>query len=324
MHVHAKRFKTDSPSSNSMTSRRPIDLKRSASSPSGRPLEQLVKWLLFGAALVSVLTTFGIVFTLVKEMSGFFSEVRITEFLFGTEWFPLMEPQRFGILPLVSGSLMVAIGACLVAVPVGLAAALFLSEYCSRHIRVVLKSFLEILAGIPTVVYGYLAVTFITPLLRRYIESVEVFNALSAAIVVGVMIIPTISSVTQDAFEAVPRYLREAAYGLGARRHQVALGVVFPAAFSGFVAAVILAFSRAIGETMAVTLAAGATPNLSFNFYESIQTMTAYIVQVSKGDTPAGTVEYQTIFAVGLVLFVMTLSTNLVALFFVRRIQEKY
>lgn len=301
-----------------------FSFKKSFKSPSGSPIERLTGSFLFFCAASSVITTLGIVVILVEEMWGFFDHVSLYEFLTGTEWYPLLEPQRFGILPLVSGTLMIAVGSCAVAVPIGLTAALFLSEYCKRFVRVLFKSILEILAGIPTVVYGYLAITFITPALREVIASVEVFNALSAIIVVGVMIIPTITSVSQDAFEAVPRALREAAYGLGGRKYQVALKVVFPAAFSGFVASVILAFSRAIGETMAVTLAAGATPNITFDLFESVQTMTAYIVQVSKGDTPAGTIEYQTIFAVGLVLFIMTLVTNIVAQIFVSRVREKY
>ena len=219
---------------------------------------------------------------------------------------------------------MVALGACVVAIPIGLSIAIFLSQYLQPKARIFFKSFLEILAGVPTVVYGYLAITLITPKLRTIFPSLEVFNALSACIVVGVMIIPTIASITQDALESVPRHLKEAAYGLGGRKYQVALTIILPAALSGFVASVILGLSRAIGETMAVTLAAGATPNLTFNFFESIQTMTSYIVQVSKGDTPSGTIEYQTIFVVGLVLFFMTLATNLVAKHFVKKLENRY
>lgn len=299
-------------------------LNLSRHSPSGRWSEKSVQYVLFICALISVLTTFAIIVTLVSEIGSFFSVVPLTDFLFGKEWYPLLEPKRFGILPLVSGTLMIGIGSCAIAVPIGLAIAIFLSEYTKPRVKIILKSLLEILAGIPTVVYGFLALSFVTPTLRQYFPSLEVFNALSASIVVGIMIIPTVASVTQDAFESVPRELRDAGLGLGARRYQVALGVIFPAAFSGFVAAVILGFSRAIGETMAVTLAAGATPNLSFNFFESIQTMTAYIVQVSLGDTPAGSIEYETIFVVGLMLFLMTLATNLISQIFVRRIQEKY
>lgn len=301
-----------------------IDLKKSRNSPSGGFIEVVVSKLLFLSAVLSVVTSFGIIIVLTKEMSGFFSEVSVVEFLTGRQWYPLLEPQRFGVLPLLSGSFMVAVGACALAIPLGIFIALYLSEYAGEKFKILSKSFLEILTAIPTVVYGYLALTLITPFLRSIVSNVEMFNALSAAIVVGVMVIPTIASLSQDAFQAVPQALRDAAYGLGTRKHQISVGVVFPAGISGVVASILLAFSRAIGETMAVTLAAGATPNFSLNFYQSIQTMTAYIVQVSKGDTPAGTIEYKTIFAVGLLLFLITLASNLAASLFVRRFQEKY
>jgi len=300
-----------------------VSLARSWNSPSGNFIEQSIQFFLFLCALSSVLTTFGIVFILLKEMLGFFSVVSIWEFVTGTEWFPLLSPARFGIMPLVSGTLMIALGSCLIAIPVGLLIAIFLSEYCPRVFRVVLKSTLELLAGVPTVVYGYLALTFITPQLVKIFPQIEVFNALSACIVVGIMIIPTVASVTEDALHSVPAYLRDAGYGLGMRRYQIVSSIVFPAALSGFVASIILGLSRAIGETMAVTLAAGASPKLTFNFLESIQTMTAFIVQVSQGDTPAGTIEYQSIFVVGFCLFIMTLGTNLVAQFIVRRIHHR-
>lgn len=293
-------------------------------SPSRALAEMVTYALLFLAASISILTTLGIVTVLSVEMIYFFQKISIFEFLFGTQWTPLIEPRRFGILPLMSGTLMIGIGASLIAVPIGVMAALFLSEYVHGVLRSLLKSTLEILAGIPSVVYGFLAVTFITPHLQAVIPELQVFNALSAAIVVGVMIIPTIASISEDAFQAVPKELRLAAYGLGARKHQVATKIVFPAALSGVVASVILGFSRAIGETMAVTLAAGATPKLTLNPLESIQTMTAYIVQVSLGDTPAGTVEYHSIFAVGLVLFLLTVAANIVARFVVKHFQETY
>ncbi|PIR22570.1 MAG: phosphate ABC transporter permease subunit PstC [Deltaproteobacteria bacterium CG11_big_fil_rev_8_21_14_0_20_45_16] len=300
-----------------------VSLARSWNSPSGNFVEQSLQYFLFACALSSVLTTFGIVFILLKEMSGFFSVVSVWEFFTGTQWFPLLSPARFGVLPLVSGTLMIALGSCLIAVPIGLLIAIFLSEYCPRGFRVILKSALELLAGIPTVVYGYLALTFVTPQLAKIFPQIEVFNALSACIVVGIMIIPTIASVTEDAIHSVPGYLRDAGYGLGMRRYQIVSSIVFPAAISGFVASIILGLSRAIGETMAVTLAAGASPKLTFNFFESIQTMTAFIVQVSQGDTPAGTIEYQSIFVVGFCLFIMTLGTNLIAQFVVRRIHHR-
>lgn len=301
-----------------------IHLKKSWRSPSRSPAElfsHLVVWL---CASISVVTTIGIIAVLCKEVFAFFSHVSLWEFFTGTEWAPLIEPRKFGIWPLISGTLLIGLGASIFAVPIGAITALFLSEYVKGTPRIILKSVLEVLAGIPTVVYGFFAVFFITPQLQKFIPDLDTFNALSAAIVVAMMIIPTISSISQDAFEAVPKYLREAAYGLGARKYQVATTVVFPAALSGFVASVILGFSRAIGETMAVTLAAGATPRLTLNPLQSIQTMTAFIVQVSLGDTPAGTIEYQSIFAVGLVLFLMTLGANLVAQWIVKRFQEKY
>lgn len=284
----------------------------------------IIRYSLLACALVSVLTTLGILFVLIEESLGFFLSVSLAEFLGTTEWYPLLEPRRYGIWPLITGTLMIAVGACVIAVPVGVSAALFLSEYANPKLRVFLKSCLEVLAGVPTVVYGFLALSFITPSLQNIFPSLEVFNALSASIVVGVMVIPTIASISQDAFESVPSSLREAGYGLGARRFQTAFFVVLPAAFSGVVASIILAFSRAIGETMAVTLAAGSTPKFGLNYFESVQTMTAYIVQVSKGDTPAGTIEYKTIFAVGLVLFLMTLFTNFIASRLVRRVAENY
>jgi len=281
-------------------------------------------WLL-GCALVSILTTGGIIWILTTESLVFFKHVSPIAFLTGTRWAPLLEPRSFGVLPLIGGTFLVAAGALVVAVPVGLAAAIYLSEYAPRSVRQIAKPVLEVLAGIPTVVYGYFALTFITPhVLKPLFPDAEVFNAASAAIVVGVMIIPTICSLCDDAFRAVPRSLREAAYALSATRLEVSTRVVLPAALSGVMAAVLLALARAIGETMAVTLAAGMTPNLTLNPFRSIQTMTAYIVQVSLGDTPAGTIEYQTIFAVGMTLFLITLSINLIAQRVLARFRETY
>jgi phosphate transport system permease protein len=261
---------------------------------------------------------------LLWESVGFFREVSAWEFFTGTKWTPLFKPQNFGVLPLVAGSLMVAVGASLIALPVGLASAIYLAEYAPSRARKILKPILEILAGIPTVVYGYFALTFVTPLIREIFPGTGVFNAASAAVVVGVMIIPMVASLSEDALYAVPRSLREASYGLGATKFETVTRVVVPAALSGIVASFILAISRAIGETMAVTLAAGATPKLTFNPLESIQTMTAYIVQVSLGDTPFGTIEYRTIFAVGLLLFIITLSMNIASRFILRRFREVY
>ncbi len=287
---------------------------------------------LFVCALLSVVTTAGIIWVLSIESFRFFRHVSPVAFLTGLRWAPLLEPRSYGVLPLLGGTTLVAVGGLLFAVPVGIAAAIYMSEYARPGFRGVVKPMLEVLAGVPTVVYGYFALTFVTPsILRplfgadaRGVERVDVFNALSGAFVVGVMIIPTISSLCDDAFRAVPRTLREAAYALSATRLEVSTRIVLPAGLSGVVAAVLLALARAIGETMAVALAAGATPNLTLNPLESIQTMTAYIVQVSLGETPAGTIEYRTIFAVGMTLFVITLSVNLIAQRFLARFREAY
>lgn len=289
-----------------------------------RLVESAIGAVLFLCGLVSVLTTVGIVVVLVSESIGFFRQVPIVEFLTGTRWAPLFRDQAFGILPLLNGTLLIAVGASLVALPVGLLSAIYLSEYATTRVRKIVKPVLEVLAGIPTVVYGYFALAFVTPILRLIFPETGVFNAASAAIVVGIMIIPMVSSLSEDALSAVPRALREAAYGLGATKLEVSTRVVVPAALSGIVASFILAISRAIGETMAVTLAAGATPRMTLSFLESIQTMTAYIVQVSLGETPHGTLEYRTIFAVGLVLFLVTLAMNLISQRVTRRFREVY
>lgn len=285
---------------------------------------QVVKYIFFTCAVLSIATTLGILFSLASQAWGFFQEIGVIEFLTGTEWRPILKPRAYGVLPLVSGTLLVAMVGALVAVPVGLGTAIFLAEYAPDKARRVLKPFLEILAGIPTVVYGYFALTFVTPLLQSFIGGLPIWNALSAGLVMGLMIIPIVSSLSEDAMVAVPRSLREAAYALGATRIEVALKVVVPAALSGIVAAFILAVSRAIGETMLVTIAAGARPQLTFNPLEQIQTMTGYLVQVSQGEAAHGSVEYNTLFAVGLLLFFMTLAMNLAGHFVVRRWQERY
>jgi phosphate transport system permease protein len=261
---------------------------------------------------------------LVWESIGFFAEVSTWEFLTGTKWTPLFRPQNFGVLPLVAGSILVAVGASLIALPVGLSAAIYLAEYAPARARKILKPVLEILAGIPTVVYGYFALTFVTPIIRKVFPDTGVFNAASAAVVVGIMIIPMVASLSEDALRSVPRALREASLGLGATKYETVTRVIVPAALSGIIASFILAISRAIGETMAVTLAAGATPKLTLNPLESIQTMTAYVVQVSLGDTPFGSIEYQTIFAVGLLLFCITLTLNILSRFVLRHFREAY
>ena len=286
--------------------------------------ERAIQRLLLACGLISIFTTIGIVIMLAVQAAGFFSEVSILEFFTETRWTPLFQPQHFGVLPLVGGTFLTAGIAILVALPIGLASAIYLSEYAREEVRRVLKPLLEILAGVPTVVYGYFALTFITPLLQNIFPNMIVFNALSAGLVMGIMIIPMVSSLSEDAMVAVPRSLRNAAYGLAATRFEVATRVVMPAAVSGIVAACILALSRAVGETMIVAIAAGSTPKLTLNPLESIQTMTAYIVQISLGETPHGTVEYYTIFAVGLLLFIMTLLMNLFGQWFVRRYREKY
>jgi phosphate transport system permease protein len=286
--------------------------------------ERLVGAIVTAAGGVSILTTIGIVAVLVWESIGFFRRVSPVEFLTGTEWTPLFQPQHFGVLPLLAGSVLVAVIAALIAMPLGLGSAIYLSEYAPRRLRVVLKPTLEVLAGIPTVVYGYFALTFITPLLRHFIPGLGVFNALAAGIVVGIMVLPMIASLSEDAMHAVPRDLKQGGYALGGTKFEVATRVVTPAALSGIVASFILAISRAIGETMAVVLAAGMTPNLTFDPRQSIQTMTAYIVQVSLGDTPFGSIEYQSIFAVGLLLFMVTLAMNVFGRWFLRRYREVY
>jgi phosphate transport system permease protein len=287
-------------------------------------MDKAMPVVLFLCAATSILTMIGIIYTLISESWNFFQKVPIREFLGSIRWNPLMEPKSFGIWPLLGGTLMITVIACLVAIPIGLLSAIYLSEYAPRKVRKVLKPILEVLAGVPTIVYGYFALTFMTPLLKNVIPDLPVFNALSAGIVVGIMIIPMVSSLSEDAMTAVPRALRDGAFALGATRFEAALKIVLPAAFSGVVAASVLAFSRAIGETMIVTIAAGATPKLTANPLESIQTMTAYIVQVSLGDTPHGSVEYGSIFAVGLTLFVITLILNVAAQRIARRFREEY
>ena len=286
--------------------------------------EWLLEKLFFFCAFLSVVTTISVIAILVYETSQFLQVVSITEFLFGTEWTPLLEPKHYGILPLVTGTMLIVFGAALVSLPVGVASAVYLSEYASERTRNIVKPILEILAGIPTVVYGFFALTFITPTLKLVLPETQVFNAASAAIVVGIMVLPMIASLCDDALRSVPESLRHGAYSLGATSFEVSARVVIPAALSGIFASFVLAISRAIGETMAVTLAAGATPNLTLNPLESIQTMTAYIVQVSLGDTPSGSLTYQTLFAVASVLFVSTFFLNILGTWVMRRYQEVY
>jgi len=287
-------------------------------------MNRLMPVLLMLCASVSIITTVGIVYTLVSETVLFFREVPIVEFLTGTRWSPLFEPRAFGILPLLAGTLLITIIACVVAMPIGLASAVYLSEYAPRRVRNVVKPILEVLAGVPTIVYGYFALSFMTPIVRAIFPETGIFNALSAGIVVGIMIIPMVTSLSEDAMNAVPKSLRDGAYALGATKFESALKIVLPAALSGIVASFVLAFSRAVGETMIVTVAAGATPNLTFNPLESIQTMTAYIVQVSLGDTQRGSIEYGSIFAVGMALFIITFLLNSIAQYVARKFREEY
>ena len=286
--------------------------------------ERAIGALLALFSAVSILTTVGIVFVLVSESLVFFRGVSPIEFLTGTEWTPLFSEKHFGVLPLLEGSLLVTAGAAIVALPLGLAAALYLSEYAHPRLRSILKPILEILAGVPTVVYGYFALNFVTPLLRNVFPEMAIFNALSPAIVMGIMIMPLVSSLSEDALTAVPRSLREGAYALGATKFEVAMKSVVPAALSGIAASFILAISRAIGETMIVTIAAGSQPNLTANPLEGVQTMTAYIAQTSKGEAAHGTLEYQTIFAVGLALFAITLLMNVISNAVLRKYREVY
>ncbi|HEY9736965.1 MAG TPA: phosphate ABC transporter permease subunit PstC [Trichocoleus sp.] len=275
-------------------------------------------------AAVSILTTLGIVATLIFETFEFFQEVPFWNFLTDTRWTPLFTSKQFGIFVLISATVLTSLIAISVALPLGLLAAICLSEYAKPNVRRILKPVLEILAGIPSVVFGYFALLTITPFLQSFIPGLQGFNALSAGLVLGISITPLVASLSEDAIYSVPRSLRDGAYALGATRRETITSVVLPAALSGIVASVILAVSRAIGETMIVTLAAGQNPTLGLNPFVPVMTMTAFIVQVSLGDTPVGSLAFKTIFAVGMTLFLMTLVLNLFSFWFVRRFREKY
>jgi phosphate transport system permease protein len=286
--------------------------------------EQLVHVILFLAAAVSVLTTVGIVVSLILPAIDFFREISPWEFLTGTTWTPLFLEGEFGVLPLVVGTIMISLLSALVAFPLGLGVAIYLSEYANQRAASFLKPILEILAAIPTVVLGYFALTFVTPLLRDIGVQVEIFNALAASLVLGVMLIPTIASLSEDAMAAVPRDLREGGYALGADKLQVSTRVVVPAAISGIIAAYVLGFSRAVGETMIVLIAAGQLAHITADPRQPIETITAFIGATGNGDVPTGSIEYKTIFAVGLTLFVMTLVMNLISIRLVRKYREIY
>lgn len=291
---------------------------------SRRTLEWIIERLLFLCAAVSVITTVALVAVLAAETGSFPREVPLTDFLFGTEWTPLFANPRFGVLPLVAGTMLVATIAMMVAAPLGLLVAIYLSEYAPDRTRRLVKPALEILAAVPTVVYGYVALSLVTPLLQIVIPGLAGFNALSPGIVMGLMILPLVTSVSEDAMRAVPMGLREGAYALGASRRQTALQVVVPAAFSGIMSAFVLAISRAIGETMIVAIAAGQQPRLTANPLVPVETITAYVVQVTLGDAPRGTLEYQTVFAVGLLLFIGTFCLNAASMWLRDRVREKY
>ena len=288
--------------------------------------EAVIRGLLFLAALISIVTTVGIVVALLEETVSFFGEVGVGEFITGTEWSPLFSDPKFGVLPLIGGTLLITGIALIVAIPLGLGAAIYLSEYARPRVRKTVKPFLEVLAGIPTIVFGYFALTYFTPTILRDLLSldVQVFNALSAGIVMGFMVVPTIASISEDAMSAVPASLREGAYGLGASKYQVVQRVVVPAALSGIVAAIVLGISRAIGETMIVLVAAGQVPNLGIDPRESYETMTTFIAATAKGDVPTGSLGYKTIFAVGTTLFLLTLVMNAISIRFVRKYRQVY
>ncbi len=286
--------------------------------------ERAIEFVLFLAASSSVATTIAILYILVTESLAFFEKVPLSKFLTDTEWSPLFEDGHYGIMPLVTATLVTTGVALVVALPLGTIAAIYLSEFAPSRLREIIKPFLELLAGIPTVVYGYFALLFVTPLLQQVFPDLAGFNMLSPGIVIGIMIIPFISSISEDAMRAVPVYLREGFYAMGATRLQTALKIVFPAAISGIISAYILGISRAVGETMIVAIAAGLQPNLTWNPMEPAATITAYIVQVSMGDLPHGTLEYQTIFAAGLTLTLITLSFNIIGYFLSKRYREIY
>ncbi len=295
-----------------------------ALSKRNKNIEKGIEGLLFGSASVSILTTVGIISVLLFETLDFFEEVSIVDFLFDPQWTPLFADKHFGIMSLVSGTFLIAVIAMMVAIPLGLMSAIYLNEYAGERFRNIIKPILEILAGIPTVVYGYFALLFVTPLLKMFFPSLGGFNALGPGIVMGIMILPMVSSLSEDAMRAVPIALKEGAYALGATKFQVATMVVVPAALSGIMSSFILGISRAIGETMIVSIAAGQMPRLTLDPTVPISTITAYIVQVSMGDTPVGSIEYKTIFAAGMTLFIFTLVLNIISFWLKERFREEY
>lgn len=286
--------------------------------------EKVIEAILAFSGLVTILTTIGIIWVLVSESWGFFSTVPLSDFLFDTEWTPLFTQKRYGILPLLTGTFLTTVIAILTAVPLGMVIAVYLSEYATPAFRKAIKPTLELLAAVPTVVYGFFALTVVTPFLQTFIPGLGTFNALSAGIVMGIMIVPVISSLSEDALYAVPKSLREASYGMGATRFQTAFRVVVPAASSGIMVSIILGIARAVGETMVVAIAAGQQPNLTLDAREAVETITAYIVQVSLGDVEHGSLEYKTIFAAGITLFIFTFLLNNISFWLKKKYQNQY
>jgi|TARA_B110000240_G_scaffold193216_1_gene238700 phosphate transport system permease protein len=286
--------------------------------------EKIIEFILKTTALITVLTTIGIIWVLLNESIIFFKEVSIIDFLTDTQWTPLFANKHFGILPLISGTLLTTIIAISVSLPIGLTIAIYLSEYAPKKLKKIIKPLLEILAAVPTVVYGFFALMVVTPFLQKLIPEMAGFNSLSAGIVMGIMIIPFISSLSEDALSAVPKYLREASYAMGATRLQTSFKVMVPAASSGIIVSVILAFSRAIGETMIVAIAAGQQPRLTLNPFVPVETITAYIVQVSLGDVQHDSLEYRTIFAAGMILFILTFILNNISFWIRKKFREEY
>ena len=289
-----------------------------------KPSEVVIEKLLLICAMISIFTTAAIIITLFGQTFNFFKEVSIIEFFTSTKWTPTLQPRNFGILPLLTGTMMIAIGSSIISLPLGLGSAIYLSEYAPDNVRKIIKPLLEILAGIPSIVYGFFALNFITPVLQRIIPGTQVFNALSASIAVGVMIIPMVASLSEDAMMAVPDSIRQGAYALGSTKFEVATKVIVPSALSSIGAAFVLAISRAIGETMIVAIAAGQSPMFTLNPLNSIQTMTGFMVNISLGDVQHGTIEYKTLFAVGALLFLITFLLNIVARKIVNRYREEY
>jgi phosphate transport system permease protein len=286
--------------------------------------EKIIEKALAFSGLITILTTIGIIWVLISESWGFFAEISIFDFFFDTEWTPLFTQKHYGILPLLTGTFLTTAIAILTALPIGIVIAVYLSEYAHKNFRKTIKPALEILAAVPSVVYGFFALTVVTPFLQTFIPGLSTFNALSAGLVMGIMIIPVITSLSEDALKAVPKALREASYGMGATRFQTSFNVIVPAASSGILVSVILGIARAIGETMIVAIAAGQQPTLTLDPRQAVETITAYIVQVSLGDVQHGSMEYKTIFAAGITLFAFTFLLNNISFWVKKKYQEKY